>query len=77
MALNVGMEVFDLIKNSDFMQSSVNSLRTAVGGTKVHALVRTIAKIIVNPYTEEQIDTNTYLRTFFCGHIRNRFNMAS
>lgn len=46
MALNAGMEVFDLIKNSDFMQSSVNSLRTAVGGTKVHALVRTIAKLL-------------------------------
>ena len=46
MALNAGMEVFDLIKNSDFMQSSVNSLRTAVGGTKVHALVRTIARLL-------------------------------
>ena len=46
MAVNAGIEVFDLIKNSDFMQSSVNSLRTAVGGTKVHALARTVTKLL-------------------------------
>ena len=46
MAFNAGIEVFDLIKDSEFMQSSVNSLRTAVGGTKVHALVRTIARLL-------------------------------
>jgi hypothetical protein len=46
MALNAGIEVFDLIKDSEFMQSSVNSLRTAVGGSKVHALVRTVTKLL-------------------------------
>lgn len=46
MAFNAGIEVFDLIKDSEFMQSSVNSLRTAVGGTKVHALVRTVTKLL-------------------------------
>ena len=46
MAFNAGIEVFDLIKDSEFMQSSVNSLRTAVGGTKVHALARTVTKLL-------------------------------
>ena len=46
MAVNAGIEVFDLIKDSEFMQSSVNSLRTAVGGTKVHALARTVTKLL-------------------------------
>ena len=46
MALNAGLEVFDLIKNSDFMQSSVNSLRTAISGNKVHTLIRTIGKLL-------------------------------
>jgi len=46
MAFNAGLEVFDLIKDSEFMQSSVNSLRTAVGGTKVHALARTVTKLL-------------------------------
>jgi len=46
MAFNAGIEVFDLIKDSEFMQSSVNSLRTAVGGAKVHALARTITKLL-------------------------------
>ena len=45
MAFNA-IEVFDLIKDSEFMQSSVNSLRTAVGGTKVHALARTVTKLL-------------------------------
>ena len=77
MALNAGMEVFDLIKNSDFMQSSVNSLRTAVGGTKVHALVRTIARLLEPIHRR----TNNYKHLsshFFCGqYLQNRFNMAS
>lgn len=46
MALNAGSEVFDLIKNSEFMKSSVNSIRTAVGSLKVHALVKTITKLL-------------------------------
>lgn len=46
MAFNAGSEVFDLIKNSEFMQSSVNSIRTAVGSLKVHALVKTVTKLL-------------------------------